>query len=480
MKSKHTIAPVLLAGGEGKRLWPLSSSSCPKPFVTLPGMTTSLFEQTLERVNAPLFSSPLLSLHEEQRFLAEEMVERIWLDSYHMILEPFRKNTAPSATLAALYLRSVMGEDALMCLLPADQYIPETDSWLCAMEKTVPSALQGHIVTVGITPSHPAEGYGYIHIEESPDDHGAYSVAAFIEKPDVEKAESLWQQPFTYWNSGVFVCSVKTWLEEVERFCPEILAACQEAYRYRETGGKVVSITPRGFMASPPISIDYAVMEHTKNATLVPFSGEWEDMGSWQALWNRGEKDPHNNVVSTPGSKITHTSNSYLYSEKGKTLCTLGVDNLLVAVEGDKVLVADKTTLAQSPDWLHEAASQYAPRQSPFIFRPWGKYELLHEQAAFRIKKLTVNPGGKLSLQLHQHRSEHWTVLSGTAEVRRGEESFTLRAGQSIDIPTGVRHRLENNGENPLEVIEIQSGHYLDESDIVRFDDVYGRINQIA
>lgn len=469
-----SVRPVVLAGGSGTRLWPLSRKNYPKQFVSLVD-DCSLFEGTLRRLRALAHAPPLVVCNDEHRFLVAEVLRRSGVEDASILLEPVGRNTAPAVALAALEA-TASGDDPLLLVLPADHNIPDSAAFADAVERAAAVADGGFLLTFGVQPDHPETGYGYIRATTG---DGVRSVEAFVEKPDRETAERYLAEGGYFWNSGMFVFRASTYLEQLERHAPAILAAVQEAYAGRHGDLDFLRFDTAAFTATPGESIDYAVMERTDRAMVVPFQTAWSDVGSWRALWELGQTngaaDSDENVYR--GDVIAGDSRRcYLHAEH-RLVAAVGLEDCVVVETADAVLVAPRDRAEDVKRLVErlEADGRVEKDSHRRVYRPWGSYEGLDEGERFQVKRIVVAPGGQLSLQLHHHRAEHWIVVRGTARVVSGETSFLLSENESTYIPLGTKHRLENPGHIPLELIEVQSGSYLGEDDIVRLDDQYGR-----
>ncbi len=475
--SSELIQPVILSGGVGSRLWPLSRELYPKQLLPLVSDRT-LLQDTTRRVSAAdRFTAPFVVCNDEHRFIVAEQLREIGMEPAEIVLEPDGRNTAPAVAAAAFMARRE-DEGSLLLVLPSDHVVTDLEGFYRALDFAAPAAQGGALVTFGMTPSKVEPGYGHIQCGESLDDlEGCYRVARFVEKPEAAQAQAMLTEGGWYWNSGMFLFSAASYLEELERLQPEIARACRAAVEGGRADLDFFRLDKASFCDAPSISIDYAVMEHTTRAAVVPADMGWSDVGSWNELWELGEKDGDGNV--TLGKIIAEgVQDSYLRAE-GQLLAAIGVRDLLIVATEDAVLVAakDKAQDVKSIVARLKACGSEQHHTHLKVFRPWGTYQNVDAGEKFQVKHLMVKPGAKLSLQKHEHRAEHWVVVSGTARVTRGEETFDLKPNQSTYIPIGVKHRLENPGIEPLRVIEIQSGDYLGEDDIVRFDDVYGRTN---
>ncbi len=480
------IVPVILAGGIGSRLWPVSRKAYPKQFISFQSESDSLFKQALTRLEGieSVSKQPIIMCNEEHRFLVAEQLRELGVDNASTLLEPIGRNTAPAVALAALEaLRN--NEDAILLVLAADHLITDIDRFHDAIRQGETLAQQGKLVTFGIVADKPVTAYGYIHFgkecgEESGEESGeetdkAYIVDSFVEKPDLETAQAYLESGEYLWNSGMFMFLASRFLQELEACNPEMHDKVCKAYEAAEFGQDFISIPEQLFAQCPSDSIDYAVMEKTDDAVVVPLDAGWNDLGSWSALWQQGEHDLQGNAV-TGDAILQDVNNSYIYAES-RLVSLVGIDDVVVVETKDAVLVSRKDRVQdvkQIVDQLKDKNRAEAEFHNK-VYRPWGSYESLAEEAGFQVKRIVVNPKASLSLQLHHHRSEHWTVVKGSAQVTCGEEVLTLQANESIYIPLETKHRLENLGQEPVVVIEVQCGSYLGEDDIVRFEDIYGR-----
>ncbi len=466
------LTPVLLSGGVGSRLWPVSREAHPKQFLPLAG-ELSMLQETLQRTSGLEESDPLVVCNEEHRFMVAEQLRQVDLRASALILEPEGRNTAPAVALAAL--RAVESDpEALLLVLPADHVIRDVDAFVTAVGRAVPLAQQGKLMTFGVVPSSPETGYGYIKCGASLADD-LYELEQFVEKPDASTAEAYLESGNYLWNSGMFLLRARTYLDELEAFQPDILKACTDAMAGAEVDMDFVRPEPQAFARCPSDSIDYAVMEKTDRGGVVSLDCGWSDVGAWSALWDVAERDQGGNAVK--GDVIVdNCRNSYFRSES-RLLAATGVDNLVVVETADAVLVADRDRVQDVKNIVNRLKADGRQEISLHrrVYRPWGSYESLIVSERFQVKRIVVNPGQQLSLQKHYHRAEHWIVVHGTAEVTCEDRVFMLAEDESTYIPQGHTHRLANPGRIPLELIEVQSGAYLGEDDIVRFDDKYGR-----
>lgn len=468
------LIPLILSGGSGTRLWPVSRKNLPKQFLSLTGDGT-LFQQTVARTRLlPDVASPIVVASDDHRFLAAEQLLESGIENAAIILEPAARNTAPAIALGAL--RAVEQDpEAILLVLPADHLIGDTESFVEAVKRALPVAQAGWLTTFGIRPDRPETGFGYIRRAEGVAE-GAYRVERFVEKPPHSTAEAYVADGGYDWNSGMFLFKAARYLEELGLHAPNILDATRVAYARAHVDLDFVRIDAGDFAKVPDNSIDYAVMEKTSRAAVIPVSCEWSDIGSWSAMWLAGMRDAEGNLREGDTIAID-TRNSMLRSHDRHLLATVGVDDLIVVTTPDATLVAHRDAaqdVKRIVDQL-KAANRTEHSLHRVVRRPWGSYDSLESGDRFQVKRIVVKPGAALSLQKHHHRAEHWIVVSGTAEVTRGDEIFLLGENQSAYIPLGSVHRLRNPGKVPLEIIEVQSGSYLGEDDIVRLEDVYGR-----
>ena len=484
------VTPVILCGGSGTRLWPLSRAGFPKQFLCLYG-SESLFQQAAERLaglgaDDIQVAKPLIVTSEDHRFLAAEQLREVGIELGAALLEPQGRNTAPALSLAALAATQASGneadEDPILVVTPADQAVAHTAAFTQAMQQAVREAAHGSIVILGITPDRPETGYGYIQAAAgSP--QAALQVQRFVEKPDAATAQQYLAEGSYYWNAGMFVLKASVWLQALQQFRPDIHQATAQAWAQRSTDTHAATRFVRPgkaeFTAIPSESIDYAVMERCPGShftiKMVPLDAGWNDLGAWDAVWNVLPKDANGNAHQ--GDVITTHSSNTLVHAHSRLVSLVGVSNLVVVETADAVLVADKT---RSQDVKHIVTQLQATQREEHtlhrkVHRPWGWYDSIDEGSRFKVKRIQVKPGASLSLQKHHHRAEHWIVVKGTAEITNGDKVLLLTENQSTYIPLGAVHRLANPGSIPLEIIEVQSGSYLGEDDIVRFEDTYGR-----
>jgi len=469
------IHPVILSGGSGTRLWPMSRTLYPKQLLTLLGRE-SLLQQTVRRiVERETFAPPILVANEEHRFIIAEQLREIAVVPRALLLEPVGRNTAPAACLAALALTETE-PDPLMLLMPSDHTIGDVDAFVDAIGRAAAAAQAGALVSFGIAPERAETGYGYIRRDGELDGvKGVFAVAEFVEKPGPEQAEKYIESGEHSWNSGIFLFPARVYLDELERLRPDMVAACRQALATAQRDSDFIRLGKDAFSTCAADSIDYAVMEHTRRAAVVPVSMGWSDVGSWDALWEMGSKDQHGN--SLEGNVVAEeTRNCYLRSEAG-LIAAIGIEDLVVVATDDAVMVAPRNRTQEVRKLVARLVRDRRDEADalPTVHRPWGSFKSLHNGHRVQVKHILVKPGGKLSLQMHHHRAEHWVVVQGTAKIVRGEEEMILTEDQSTYIPLGTAHRLENPGKIPLHLIEVQSGSYLGEDDIVRLEDSYGR-----
>ena len=467
------LHPVILAGGVGSRLWPLSRAAMPKQFIELDG-PSSLFQQTLTRLGGLLELGTIRVLgNSEHRFLIAEQLRLQQLEGSQILLEPVSRNTAPAVTVAAL---AAMDEDrdAKILVLAADHKITNVPAFEQAVAAAIELASKKYLVTFGIVPGRPEIGYGYLK-KGLPVSTQGFRVEEFVEKPDLETASAYIASGEHYWNSGMFLFSAAEFLLEMEIYAPDIVQQCRRAFERISPDLDFLRIPDAEFAACRSESIDYALMEKTSRAAMVPLDAGWNDLGSWQSLWDISQKDEAGNVVSGQ-VKVIGTRQSYVHAAS-RVVAAIGLENVTIVETDDAVLVASSDEL-QRVRQLVEGLKAQAPHlteTASLVHRPWGSYRTLARDFGFQVKHITVLPGGSLSLQRHSHRSEHWTVIKGSGEIHCAGKEFVLHANQSTYIPKGAVHRLSNPGSEAVELIEVQLGDYLGEDDIERFDDVYGR-----
>jgi mannose-1-phosphate guanylyltransferase / mannose-6-phosphate isomerase len=479
--SAQPVQPVVMAGGSGTRLWPLSRAAYPKQFLVLTTDKKSLYQQAVDRLrglasDAFAVAAPITVGNEEHRFMVLEQLRELGSAPGSLLLEPSGRNTAPAMTLAALAAAQDQS-DPVLVVTPADHVIPDGAAFTQAMHGAIRAAAGGAVVVLGITPDRAETGYGYI---KSAKDHGAARIVTqFVEKPDQVTAERYLADGNYCWNSGMFVLRASTWLDALKRFRPDILEATRKAWEARKTDQRFVRPGTAEFALVPAESIDYAVMEHCPGSgidiRMVPLAAGWNDLGAWDAVWQVAAKDGQGNAAL--GDAIISGSHDCLVHSSGRLVSLVGVDNLIVVETADAVLVADRER-SQEVKAIVGALEQQGRSEKQLhrkVHRPWGWYDSIDAGPRFQVKRIMVKPGASLSLQMHHHRAEHWVVVSGTAEIVNGERVILLSENESTYIPIGQKHRLTNPGKVPLEIIEVQSGSYLGEDDIVRYEDTYGR-----
>ncbi|CBG35110.1 TPA: mannose-1-phosphate guanylyltransferase/mannose-6-phosphate isomerase [Escherichia coli] len=467
------IIPIIMAGGSGTRLWPLSRSLYPKQFLSLIN-ENSLLQETLKRLDGLNCLPPVIVSNNEHRFIVAEQLRQFGVDDFQIILEPVGRNTAPAVALAALKSLELHG-DHHMLVLAADHAIQDIEAFHAAVLAAEQESVDNKLVTFGIVPTKPETGYGYIKKGEQVK-NSVFKVNSFVEKPDLETAKNYLEQKCYLWNSGMFMFKASVYLDELKKFRPDILAACKESLSSASTDLDFIRLNSDVFAECPDESIDYAVMEKTQDCVVIPLDADWSDIGSWTSLWEISEKDEHENV--SHGDVINYDSrNNYIYSE-GSLISTVGVNNLIIVQTKDALLVAQQDNVQDIKKIVEilkkQKRSEHISHRE--VYRPWGRYDSVERGDRYQVKRITVKPGECLSTQMHHHRAEHWVVVAGTAKVTCGERTFFVTENESTFIPIGTVHTLENPGKIPLEVIEIQSGVYLGDDDIVRLSDKYGRV----
>jgi mannose-1-phosphate guanylyltransferase/mannose-6-phosphate isomerase len=479
----QALCPVILSGGSGTRLWPLSREQYPKQLLPLLG-TETLLQATVKRLDGLqdiVIQPPVIVCNQDYRFLTAEQLRQIERTADALILEPKGRNTAPALTLAALHLEA---SDPVMVVMPADHLVKDADAFRAAIATAVEQAAQGAVVAFGIVPDRPETGYGYIKAGQPlAGSAAARHLEAFVEKPDLARARTYVESGDYSWNSGIFVIKASVWITLIGRFRADILAACRMALRGSAiTQDRFLAVDTAAFTDCPADSIDYAVMERIAGgaqadvpALIVPMNAGWSDVGAWDALWEVAPKDEHGNVCR--GDTMLHDVRNSLVMSEGRLIACVGIEDMVVIDTPDAVMIAHRD---HAQDVKHIAARLKQAKRSEAsihrkVYRPWGYYDSVDHGERFQVKRIVVNPGAAISMQMHHHRAEHWIVVRGTARVTRGEEVIIVSENQSTYIPLGTHHRLENPGRIPLEIIEVQSGTYLGEDDIVRFEDIYGR-----
>lgn len=473
----NRLVPVILSGGSGSRLWPLSREHYPKQLLAFVGKFTML-QETVKRLDGVSGQTrPVVVCNDEHRFLVAEQLREIDHSAQDILLEPFGRNTAAALTLAALSI-AARAPDAVMLVMPADHVIRDLDIFHAAVKLGQGEALAGRLVTFGVVPTSPETGYGYIRKGPVLASGNVYQVDGFVEKPDLGTARTYLDSGNYLWNSGIFMMTPTRWLDEIRRFRPDIADACATAWAEGRRDMDFFRVGKDAFTRCPSESIDYAVMEKTENAVVIPLAAGWSDIGAWSSLWEASERDAFGNVLR--GDVAVVDTHDTLLIAKHRLVAAVGLRDVIVVETADAVLVAhkDRAQEVKSIVQLLKEARRSEHINHRKVYRPWGCYEGVDVGETFQVKRITVNPGAALSLQMHHKRAEHWIVVKGTAKVTRGDDVFTLVANQSTYIPIGTKHRLENPDTVPLEMIEVQSGSYLGEDDIVRFEDRYNRDSQ--
>jgi mannose-1-phosphate guanylyltransferase len=465
------LIPIILSGGSGTRLWPLSRKMYPKQFLSLLHDETML-QKTLSRLDGLEHTAPIVVCNNEHRFIVAEQARQIGIEDLSIILEPFGKNTAPAIAVAAIHADE-LEDDPVLLVLSADHEIADEKAFRDAVRQAQPLAEAGKLVTFGIVPKNAATSYGYI--KRGSTEGNGFIVDQFVEKPDLDTAEEYLATGEYYWNSGMFMFKAQAYLKELEKFKPDMVTNCRRAVgNIREDIG-FLRLDPEAFGKCESDSIDYAVMEKTDLTCVVPMDAGWSDIGSWSSLWDQRKKDKAGNT--THGDVITiNTENSFVHAES-RLVATVGIKDLVIVETHDAVLVADKEQAQEVKQIVEQLKGEQREEENfhRIVYRPWGSFDSVDEGDRYKVKRITVNPGARLSKQKHHHRAEHWVVVKGIARVFRNDEIFDLHENESVFIPLGAIHYIENPGNIPLDIIEVQSGSYLGEDDIVRFDDIYGR-----
>jgi mannose-1-phosphate guanylyltransferase / mannose-6-phosphate isomerase len=470
------IIPVILSGGSGTRLWPLSRKQYPKQYLPLASDNTMLQETILRLSGLDNLADPIIVCNADHRFLVAEQCQQIGIKNPIILLEPVGRNTAPAIAAAALQSLKDL-DDAILLVLSADHVIQDVDAFHKAIGIASQQAQSGKLTTFGIVPTDANTGYGYIKSSKDNID-GAYKVEEFVEKPDLKTAQTYLEQGNYLWNSGMFMFKADVLIDELTTLSPEIVSSVKNAVNNAEQDLDFIRLDKQAFESSPPDSIDYALMEKSDNVVVVPLDAQWNDIGAWSALYNIGIKDSQGNVIK--GDVITQdTTNTYIKADH-HMVATIGVDNLIIIDTPDVTFIAtqDKAQEVKNIVESLQASDRYESNTHRKVYRPWGWYDSIESGEHFQVKRLHIKPSAKLSLQMHQKRAEHWVVVSGTATVTNGEQTFSLEKGESTYIPLGTTHCLENATNEPLEIIEVQSGAYLGEDDIIRFEDIYGRAKE--
>ena len=469
------IIPVILAGGSGSRLWPLSRQHYPKQLLKLFGDKTMLQQTILRLKGLPELGAPIVVCNVEHRFMVAEQLSEIGLSESAIILEPLARNTAPALALAALHARESDAASTLL-VLSADHMIGNVEEFQRVVQVAAEAAAKNHLVTFGVHPTHPETGYGYIKTRQL--DGGvadAFAVEQFVEKPNLETAQSYLAAGCYYWNSGMFVFKTDVFLQELQAHSPSVIAAAHQARSLAVRDLDFIRVDKESFAVAPNISIDYALMEKSSNVVCVPLNAGWSDVGDWKSFWDASQKDSAGN--SFIGDSIDVGSTNTLVFSHDKLVATLGVDNLMIINTPDAVLVADKSQAQEVKAIILQIEKQKRNEhlQHREVYRPWGCYDAIDDGDRYQVNRIRVKPGASLSLQVHHHRAEHWIVVKGTALVQKNDEVMLLSENESTYIPIGTKHRLSNPGKIPLEIVEVQSGPYLEEDDVIRYEDSYGR-----
>jgi len=475
MTKRPRIQPVVLCGGSGSRLWPVSRETFPKQFISVTSERT-LYQETLARLaDVETLAPPIIVSNEEFGFLVKDQAAEIGVKPTAIILEPHRRNTAPAIALAAIEAAAVDPATVLL-VLPSDHVLQDAEEFAAAIHSARQAAERGFLVTFGVEPTSPETGYGYIRCDDSLVASGFGRVARFIEKPDRETAERFLAEDGYYWNSGIFAFSADIILGALESYEPELLRACRKALAMGSFDGSVIRPDGSSFAQAPDISIDYAVMERTNNAAVVPAKFGWSDVGSWTAVADLGTTDGDGNLAQ--GNVVLKDCQGTYVRGNGRLVAAIGLTDHVVIDTEDAMLIAPRDRVQEVKAVVERLKTDNVPQATEHkqVHRPWGTYKGIHLGAQHQVKHIVVKPGGKLSYQYHHHRAEHWVVVAGIAEVTVGEETKTLHANQSVFIPLGAAHRLHNPGNEPMHLIEVQFGDYLGEDDIVRLEDVYGRV----
>lgn len=477
------ITPVILAGGSGTRLWPLSRQLYPKQFLSFSGGKTLFQETVLRLVNMGLNRSPMILCNEDHRFIVAEQLKSINIPADTIFLEPVVRNTAPALAVSALNALKD-DRDTILLVMPSDHYIGNLAAFKQTIEKGAEFAAEDNLVTFGVIPQAPETGYGYIRkgalLTEKADMPAAWKIARFVEKPDLELAEQYVASGEYLWNSGMFMFRASRLIEEMKVYAPAILNTCEAALEKGRIDLDFYRLDSDSFSACPGDSIDYAIMEKTSCGVIIALESEWNDLGSWESLWQIGKKDVGNNVLYGDIS-LHDVSNSFIHASS-RLVTAIGLDKHVIIETKDAVFISPRDRVQEIKAVVDKLKKEKRPEVITHkkVYRPWGSYETVDESEHFLVKRISVKPGAKLSLQKHNHRSEHWVIVKGTALITRGDEQFILEENQSVYIPSGTTHRLENAGEKQMELIEVQTGSYLTEDDIVRMDDIYGRNEKVA
>ena len=476
--TKEELIPVILSGGSGSRLWPLSRSTYPKQYLSLNEINKfSLLQNTYLRLKGlKNLSNPLIISNEEQRFIVAEQMREIGVTPYSILLEPTGKNTAPAIALASLKALK-KSHDPTLLILSSDHKIEDEKNFKKVIEQGIQYASKGQLVTFGIIPSSPETGYGYIEsYEELSINNSSSKIKKFIEKPNVELAQNLIKDRHYLWNSGIFIFKASVVLKELEKFEPELIKSCKDSLEKGKVDLDFFRINAETFKVCPDIPFDIAVMEKTNIGRVIKFDAGWGDIGSWQSIWNNSRKDNNGNMLK--GKIINYNSKDCYLRSEGRLIAAIDLNNLIVVETDDAILISNKNSTQKVKNVVKELMKRNLPegKENKEVFRPWGRFTKIESGSTWQVKKLEIKPFSSISLQKHEYRSEHWVVVSGLAKVQLNEETKYLMSNQSVYIPAGTKHRLSNPGEDPLILIEIQSGTYIGEDDITRFEDNYGRL----
>ncbi len=478
MKEASSMVPVLLSGGSGTRLWPMSRELMPKQFLQIEA-DPSLFQLTLQRLNALSILPPIVVCNQEHRFLAAEQLREQFIQPQKIILESVGRNTAPAIALAALAAQREY-EDAILLVLPSDHLLEDSEAFAHSIEQGLAFANKGHIVTFGITIHQPETAYGHIELGKVITEGQGYQIKSFIEKPDIQRARAFYESGDYLWNSGIFLFKAEVYLAELKRFAPDIFESCQKTFQSAQEDKDFLRFEEGIFNSCRSDSIDYAIMEHTQKAVVVPLSTQWSDVGSWASLWKaKVQVQDVNGTVKVGDAILDDVRDSYIHSEN-RLVVAIGMENCVVIETADAVLVANKEKSEEIKRMVSKLKSLKREEvlNHKTVKRPWGTYEVLMETVEFKVKRITVYPGQRLSLQSHECRAEHWVITKGMAQVLNDKQILQLKTGQSTYIPAKTKHRLFNNTKQIVELVEVQTGHYLGEDDITRYEDVYGRCFQ--
>lgn len=468
------IIPIILAGGSGTRLWPLSRTHYPKQLLKLFGDVTMLQQTILRLHGIPDLAAPIVVCNEEHRFMVAEQLHELGQKNASILLEPVARNTAPALAIAAIHAAS-LADDPILLVLSADHMIRDVDVFQRAVNNAVIAAEKNHLATFGVQPTRPETGYGYIKTKKTDVNAIFTPVEKFVEKPNLETAQSYLDEGCYFWNSGMFVFKTSVFLKELKTQSPDLLVAVESAKKHSTQDLDFIRIDKNTFAQAPNISIDYALMEKSQNVVCVSLDAGWSDVGDWKSFSDLNDKDASGN--SFIGDSIDIGSTNTLVFSRDKLVATLGVDNLMIINTPDAILVADKNQAQQVKSIITQIEKQKRKEhlQHREIYRPWGCYDAIDDGDRYQVNLIRVKPGGSLSLQIHHHRAEHWIVVKGTALVQKGDEEYLLSENESTYIPVGIAHRLSNPGKIPLEIVEVQSGSYLEDDDVVRLEDSYGR-----